>query len=124
MLALLKSKNVNVVFVTALCTGELQPLDALTEGTLLENIDVNLKTSAIKPIHARWIVQGHTVLSESVNKLKAAWTTTGIKAMLQDPQTLSEAVQTMKLAVAASSQAGPETPNVSPSILAFQISSH
>ena len=78
VLDLLEKNNILVVFVPGGCTGELQPLDlsvnyeykkllkdcfrqwyankvkvAMEAGTSVDEIFVDLRTSAMKPVHAR-----------------------------------------------------------------------
>ena len=78
---LIAQHNMKVVFVPASCTGELQPLDVsvndkfkdlmkeeftkwyseavkagLDAGTPIDGINVDLRMSAIKPVHARRLI--------------------------------------------------------------------
>ena len=101
----LRGKNINAVYVPASCTGDLQPLDAkpspnqifkdtlkeefndwysskitagLKAGKEVAKIDIDLRMSAIKPVHAMWMVRAFKKLSDSHDKIKSAWHTTGI----------------------------------------------
>lgn len=81
LLELLDRKGIKVVFVPAACTDRLQPLDLipnnvfksylksefqtyyagevqkqLTDGVALDEINIDLRTSSIKPLHAQWLV--------------------------------------------------------------------
>lgn len=82
----LRQANIKTVFVPACCTDELQPLDAIPNklfkdqlkssfnsyyadqvtAKLGENLSVNtidIRTSVVKPLHARWIMQAFDKLS-------------------------------------------------------------
>ncbi|WAR01104.1 hypothetical protein MAR_007662 [Mya arenaria] len=82
MLEKLKAKNVKVVFVPPSCIVQLQPLDAIPNKIFKDKLksifqtyysdcvadkvkhnqsvnDIDLHTSAIKPIHAKWLMKAH-----------------------------------------------------------------
>ena len=101
----LNRRNINTVFVPGNCTSELQPLDvnpspnqifkdairaeftkwysgkvcdAVKKGLPVEEIEIDLRLSHIKPLHAKWLVTGFKSLQDSKGKILSAWETSGI----------------------------------------------
>ena len=104
MLAKLKEKNIDVVFVPASCTDMLQPLDlainkpfkdymkaefntyysnevstALGKGVHLTQISIDLHSSVIKPKPAGWMVNAFQKLAGQTTLIQSAWSMAGIK---------------------------------------------
>ena len=100
----LEDNNILRVFVPAGTTGELQPLDVsvnhllkyslkqsfsnwyskevqmkLETGTCLEKVQVNFNLSVIKPLHAQWLVDAFTSLSNRVTEIIDGFIKSGIK---------------------------------------------
>ena len=84
VLEALKKHHIKYTFVPVSCTGELQPLDLtfnaafkqelrecftrwyatlvkndIEKGRKLSTIQPDLRTSNLKPIHARWLIEAH-----------------------------------------------------------------
>eukprot|EP00058_Branchiostoma_floridae_P006720 XP_002592208.1 hypothetical protein BRAFLDRAFT_84636 [Branchiostoma floridae] len=110
LLAQLKAANIQPVFVPASCTGELQPLDAdgsindalkkdltqsfsdfyaekvaaaLEAGTSIENVKVDLRLSAIKPLHANWLLGAVDRLATKPDVIARGWERTGIRDAIE-----------------------------------------
>ncbi|XP_019633348.1 PREDICTED: uncharacterized protein LOC109476769 [Branchiostoma belcheri] len=110
LLAKLREANIRPVFVPASCTGELQPLDsdgcinnalkkdltqsftnfyaekvakALENGTDIENIKVYLRLSAIKPLHANWLLGAMGRLAAKTDVIGRGWERRGIRDAIQ-----------------------------------------
>ena len=82
----LEANHIKVVYIPAGCTGELQPLDisvnqvykvelkrhwyageiekGLREGKEVEDVKVDFRLSAIKPIRAKWLMDVHAIMNE------------------------------------------------------------
>eukprot|EP00058_Branchiostoma_floridae_P013458 XP_002598946.1 hypothetical protein BRAFLDRAFT_79876 [Branchiostoma floridae] len=96
LLAKLKAANTQPLFVPASCTGELQPLGAdgsindalkkdLTQsfsdfyaekveaGTSIENVKMDLRLSAIKPLHANWFLGAVDRLATKPDVIARGW---------------------------------------------------
>ncbi|KAK3098237.1 hypothetical protein FSP39_017476 [Pinctada imbricata] len=103
LLKLLEENDIKVVFVPAACTDRLQPLDiqingkfkslmksefqtyyanevkiALEKGTDITEIDVDLRLSKIKPIHAKWIVKCIDKLAHERELIATAFSKAGM----------------------------------------------
>jgi len=86
VLDLLKRNGICVIFIPGGCTGELQPLDLtvndyykkqlkncfsdwyaskihqnLANANDVTDVDIDLRTSVVKPVHARWLMQIHLI---------------------------------------------------------------
>lgn len=80
VLDLLHKNGICVIFIPSGCTGERQPLDIsvndyykkqlkncfynvyaskIQQGTDVADISVDLRTSVLKPVHARWFIKTH-----------------------------------------------------------------
>ena len=93
----------NYVFVSAGCTGQLQPSDVLVNdpfknnlkklfsswyanqiqeqlnnGKIVENARVDMQISFLKPVHFQWLKQNIAWLSEQEATLLRGWKDTGI----------------------------------------------
>ena len=91
----LKEHNIHQVFIPAGCTGELQPLDltfndqfkgkmkalfadwyaaeveaVLKDGVSHDKVKVDLKASAAKPRHARWLITAMSELADAAACVK------------------------------------------------------
>ncbi len=100
----LKTKNCQVKFVPASCTGDLQPLDvsgnqvfkgsmedsftesysdmvadSLRRGVDLSKIQAALTLSEMKPKHARWLIRAFDKLKSSPAAILRGWEETGIR---------------------------------------------
>lgn len=106
VLSALKKANIRYVFVPAGCTDELQPLDQTVNKKYkellktefqnwysekvrqkLENqkpgeniglVDIDMRTSTIKPLHAKWVQKVHDVISKDCDFLANSFTSVGI----------------------------------------------
>ena len=99
--------NLKCVFVPAGCTGMLQPLDVsindlfkkhlkhlfnlwyshkvkedLDKRLPIENVKVDLRTSTIKPIQFKCLIENHTWLAEQDKALLRGWKESGILDVL------------------------------------------
>ena len=108
VLEMLKSNHIHQVFVPASCTGELQPLDvgindqfkallkqefsrwyasevqqALRQGIAISDIKVDLRASLIKPLHANWLMNTVSTLSDKCDTIKKPFETVGIIDIVQ-----------------------------------------
>ena len=91
------------VFIPAGCTGLLQPLDisvnepfkqnlkkifgswyaqkvkeCLDKDNSVANVHVDLRTSAIKPVHFQWLIENHSWLTQQEGSLIRGWKEAGI----------------------------------------------
>ena len=105
---MLKSNHIHQVFVPASCTGELQPLDvgindqfkgllkqefsqwyasevqqALRQGVAISGIKVDHRASLIKPLHANWLMNTVSTLSDKCDTIKKPFETVGIIDIVQ-----------------------------------------
>jgi hypothetical protein len=93
--------NIRAVFVPQSCTDQLQPLDA-TPNKLFKDelkscfqayysdcvaekiknnlnvVDIDLRTSSIKEIHAVWLMKAHETISSNIEMIKSAFDKCGI----------------------------------------------
>ena len=101
--------NILITFVPAGCTGELQPLDVGVNNEFKQNmkakfsewyssiikngldkkkqiheIQVELRTSTIKPKQARWLLAVINELGANVELVKSAWKRSGIYDIIQE----------------------------------------
>ena len=107
-LRILRTHNIHQVFMPGGCTGELQPLDlsvneefeaamkssfsrwyadevkqALDQGVSLENLEVDLRASLIKPLHANWLMLAMSALQDKPDVLCRGFEKSGIIEYLQ-----------------------------------------
>ena len=105
----IKNQDVELVFVPACCTSELQPLDVsgngffkqqlkqkfcdwyadqvstqLNSGKSVTDINIDLKLSTIKPLHANWVLSAFDTLAGNTDVLKNGWEKTGIAGIVND----------------------------------------
>ncbi|CAH1257592.1 POGZ [Branchiostoma lanceolatum] len=110
LLQKLHDAHVKPIFVPASCTGELQPLDSdgcindalkkdltqsftnfyadkvakeLERGTAIEAIKIDLRLSAMKPLHANWLLGAIDRLSTKPEIIDRGWDRTGIREAVQ-----------------------------------------
>ena len=106
----LKTHHIKYVFVPAGCTGELQPLDLtfnepfkremkecftrwyaslvkkqLDQGKDVSEVKPDLRTSTVKPIHARWLMEVHSKLSKNNDIIVSGFEKAGIKDFIVAP---------------------------------------
>ena len=96
----LQKAGILIKYVPGGCTGELQPLDlsgnsqikevvkscftawyAQQVGTQLKtvkNVEINLKLSNIKPIHANWIIQAIQKVKDQKGVIRNGWVRSGM----------------------------------------------
>ena len=99
----LEANHIKVVYIPAGCTGELQLLDisvnqvykveikcqfthwyagniekGLREGKEVEDVKVDIRLSAIKPIHAKWLVDVHAIMNEKSDLILNGFRKSGI----------------------------------------------
>lgn len=103
MLDLLHKNGICVIFIPGGCIGELQPLDisvndykkqlkncfsnwyvskiqqSLSSGTDVADISVDLRTSVLKPVHARWLIKTHADLAQQSTVITDGFTKSGIQ---------------------------------------------
>ena len=104
VLDLLKRSGICVIFIPGGCTGELQPLDVsvndyfkkqlkncfsewyaskiqdcLSEGSDIADITVDLRTSVLKLIHARWLIKIHSDLAQHSSVITDGFVKSGIQ---------------------------------------------
>jgi dihydropteroate synthase len=103
LLSFMEEKGIKVVFVPASCTDCLQPLhiqindrfksllksefqmhyaneikSSLEKGVDIENVEVDMRLSKIKPIHAKWLVKATDQISEDTELITRAFEKAGI----------------------------------------------
>lgn len=103
VLKLLEKKKIRVVFVPAACTDKLQPLDLLVNHTFkqylrqefqnyyamsikkcletsddMSMIDIDLRMSVIKELHAQWLVNAYDKLGKEHELMKKAFACAGL----------------------------------------------
>ncbi len=103
LISMLGRNGISVVYVPAACTDQLQPLDLipnnvfkshlksefhnyyssevqrqLAAGTDIANVTINMKLSAIKPLHARWLINAIDKLSKQHDMIKRSFTKAGM----------------------------------------------
>lgn len=100
---LLKKHNVHVVYIPPSCTDKLQPLDLSVNSVFkqhmkssfedfyasavskqlkinpdLTSVDINLKLSTVKPLHAKWLVGSFDKLNLDKSAIQRGWIEAGI----------------------------------------------
>lgn len=101
LLETLKKENIKVVYVPASCTDELQPMDQIPNKIFKEKIkncssdyyteqvtkclredrpveSIDIKTSTIKPLHARWIMKAFEKVKCDKTMITRAFNNCGI----------------------------------------------
>lgn len=111
VLDLFKKHCINVVFVPACCTSELQPLDVsgnapfkdalkakftswyaqqvtagLSSGKQVKDIKINLQLSTLKPLHASWLLHAFDQTARGKEILEIGWRKTGIQQAIADAE--------------------------------------
>ncbi|ELU06484.1 hypothetical protein CAPTEDRAFT_191083, partial [Capitella teleta] len=103
---LLASNNIRVIFVSACCTGDLQPLDLSGNGDFKASLkecfiawfadhlaaaldngistQPDLRLSTLKPLHGQWVVRAWEALRDKPNVLIHGWEEAGIKRALNE----------------------------------------
>jgi hypothetical protein len=103
---LLASNNIRVIFVSACCTGDLQPLDLSGNGDFKASLkecfiawfadhlaaafdngistQPDLRLSTLKPLHGQWVVRAWEALRDKSNVLIHGWEQAGIKGALNE----------------------------------------
>ena len=95
--------NILLTFVPANCTGELQPLDLAGNGTFKDELraqftewyaaqvpdddvsfTVDMQLSALKPLHATWVIRAWNALKERPECLLDGWRKAGIVDALKE----------------------------------------
>lgn len=99
----LHGANIRTIFVPACCTGELQPLDlsgnkefkeaikdcfiefyadkvsaAMRDGKHPDDINIDLKMTAMKPLHARWMLHSFDKIKCQNELFTKGWDKAGI----------------------------------------------
>ncbi|VDI04793.1 Hypothetical predicted protein [Mytilus galloprovincialis] len=99
----LQKAGILIKYVPGGCTGELQPLDLsgnsqikevvkscftawyaqqvgmqLKAGKTVKNVEINLKLSNIKPIHANWIIQAIQKVKDQKGVIRNGWVRSGM----------------------------------------------
>jgi hypothetical protein len=105
LLALLKKSRIAIVFVPASCTDKLQPLDQTINKKYKEELkkefqmwgfadivakkllnkkdndertaDIDLRTSVMKPLHAKWLIKCHKTLERDHEFITQAYKACG-----------------------------------------------
>ena len=100
----LNKHHIKYTFVPAGCTGELQPLDVtfndpfkremkelftkwyaaivkkeLDQGKDVSTIKPDIRTSTVKPVHARWLIEVHSKLGKNRDVIVSGFEKAGIK---------------------------------------------
>ena len=99
---LLQKHNIQMVYVPASCNDKLQPLDVSVNGPFkqsmkslfedwyadevakqleeneVNDVNVDMRLSVVKPIHAKWLVQSLQKLSGEKELIKRGWVQAGI----------------------------------------------
>ena len=89
--------NILLTFVPASCTGELQPLDLSGNGAFKQalkshfitwyadqvpdeddEIQVDLRLSTLKPLHAGWVIEAWNQVRDNAECLITGWRKAGI----------------------------------------------
>ena len=101
LLAKLKANIIKVVNVPPSCTDQLQPLDVTPNKIYKDELKsafqnyfsdcvadklknnksvtkIDLRTSAIKPIHAKWLMKFHAIINSKPEMIKSAFEQCGI----------------------------------------------
>ena len=111
-----KKHNIRVTFVPGGCTGEVQPLDLSGNVEFKAELNtswyasqitdqpddsapikIDVRLSALKPLHASWIVQSWRALRENTTAITSGWQQSGIvdgleKAFNEEDEDIQEAV--------------------------------
>jgi len=74
-------RNIRKRFITYYSTAVKRQLDS---GTALEDIEVNLRLTAIKPLHAQWLVGMYNFFTTERGQqiINAGWKKAGILGLL------------------------------------------
>ena len=96
LLKLLKDKGIVCVYIPASCTGELQPLDLTVNAKFkfimkelfiewyAAKVDgnpdtvVDLALSVVKPLHAKWLINAMSQLTERRSLIQSGFTKAGL----------------------------------------------
>ena len=109
VLEALKSNGIEVIFVPAGCTGELQPLDVsgnaifkealasrfntwyadlvaagLAKGQSPEEVKVDLRLATLKPLHASWLLHAVDHMAKQREQLQLGWRKAGILSAVEE----------------------------------------
>jgi len=99
----LKANSSQVVFISASCTGEMQPLDvagnkpfedalrnkfnewysvkiseALASGNNIAETQIDLKISTLKPLHSAWMLRAFVNTAQHYDILLTGWVDSGL----------------------------------------------
>jgi hypothetical protein len=99
----LNENFIRQVYIPGGCTGELQPLDlkindpfkkqmkqlfiewyseqvkeVMDKDGNLDDVNINLGMSTIKPIHARWLISAVTTISQKQELIKSSFISAGL----------------------------------------------
>lgn len=105
LLGLLKTNGIRVVFVPPSCTDKLQPLDQTVNKRYKDELksqfqkwyaqqiadkitskgsdkveisEISLKTSVIKPLHAKWVIDCHETIAKETKFIVNSFTAVGL----------------------------------------------
>lgn len=103
LLDMMTKFGIKVVFVPGACTDRLQPLDLipnnifktllrsefhayyarevkkqLSAGTAIADVDIDMRSSAIKPVHAQWLVNAIAGLSKKTDLIRESFVKAGL----------------------------------------------